>query len=224
MFDLFHLTHKHSGGDGALIDHGDLLGLADDDHTQYHNDSRGDARYAPIAQGVTNGNSHDHAGGDGAQIDHGGLAGLADDDHSQYHNDARGDARYAPIGRTYFVPLATGLTSTSWDGDARSTTAKTLIDLSAVFGVPAGVKAVYVAVSCRDSASASTNNLFVLLSPNNTAGSGQIINRISGQVNDYWQDVNAICCCDPNGDIYYQIAASGAGTMDIYLTILGYWI
>ncbi len=35
MFDLFHLTHKHSGGDGALIDHGDLLGLTDDDHTQY---------------------------------------------------------------------------------------------------------------------------------------------------------------------------------------------
>lgn len=40
--------------------------------------------YAPIAKGVTNGDSHDHSGGDGAQIDHGGLAGLSDDDHSQY--------------------------------------------------------------------------------------------------------------------------------------------
>jgi hypothetical protein len=28
----------------------------------------GDARYAPIAKGVTNGDSHDHSGGDGAQI------------------------------------------------------------------------------------------------------------------------------------------------------------
>jgi len=38
----------------------------------------------------------------------------------------------------------TPLTSTAWDGgDAFSTTAKTLIDLSAVFGVPAGVKAGY---------------------------------------------------------------------------------
>lgn len=35
LSDLFHLTHKHSGGDGALIDHADLLGLTDDDHTQY---------------------------------------------------------------------------------------------------------------------------------------------------------------------------------------------
>lgn len=82
---------------GGVTDHGALTGLGDDDHTQYHNDARGDARYAPIAKGVTNGDSHDHAGGDGAQIDHGGLAGLTDDDHGQYHTDARGDARYAPI-------------------------------------------------------------------------------------------------------------------------------
>lgn len=47
-------------------------------------ETQSDAKYAPIAKGVTNGDSHDHAGGDGAQIDHGGLAGLADDDHTQY--------------------------------------------------------------------------------------------------------------------------------------------
>lgn len=43
-----------------------------------------DALYAPIAKGVTGGDSHDHNGGDGAQIDHGGTGGLGDDDHSQY--------------------------------------------------------------------------------------------------------------------------------------------
>lgn len=48
-----------------------------------------DGRYAPIANGVTNGNSHNHVGGDGAQIDHGGLAGRGDDDHTQYYNSAR---------------------------------------------------------------------------------------------------------------------------------------
>lgn len=41
-------SHDHSGGDGAQIDHGGLGGLGDDDHSQYHNDTRGDARY-PIA-------------------------------------------------------------------------------------------------------------------------------------------------------------------------------
>lgn len=33
------------GGGGGVTDHGALTGLSDDDHPQYHNDSRGDARY-----------------------------------------------------------------------------------------------------------------------------------------------------------------------------------
>lgn len=36
------------GGGGGVTDHGALTGLADDDHTQYHNDARGDARYNEI--------------------------------------------------------------------------------------------------------------------------------------------------------------------------------
>lgn len=34
------------------------------------------ATYAPIAKGVTNGDTHDHSGGDGAQIAYSGLSGL----------------------------------------------------------------------------------------------------------------------------------------------------
>lgn len=63
-------------GGGGVADHGALTGLADDDHSQYHTDARGDARYAPIGKGVTNGDSHDHSGGDGAQIAYSGLSGL----------------------------------------------------------------------------------------------------------------------------------------------------
>lgn len=36
-----------SGG-GGVTDHGALTGLSDDDHPQYHNDTRGDARYSAI--------------------------------------------------------------------------------------------------------------------------------------------------------------------------------
>lgn len=36
-----------SGG-GGVTDHGALTGLADDDHTQYHTDARGDARYSQL--------------------------------------------------------------------------------------------------------------------------------------------------------------------------------
>jgi hypothetical protein len=60
----------------GVTDHGALTGLADDDHTQYHTDARGDARYAPITKGVTNGDSHNHDGGDGAQIAYASLSGL----------------------------------------------------------------------------------------------------------------------------------------------------
>lgn len=36
------------GGGGGVSDHGALTGLADDDHPQYHNNARGDARYTPL--------------------------------------------------------------------------------------------------------------------------------------------------------------------------------
>lgn len=41
------------GGGGGVTDHGSLTGLSDDDHPQYHNNARGDARYAGIV--------HNHA-------------------------------------------------------------------------------------------------------------------------------------------------------------------
>lgn len=41
------------------------------------------ATYAPIANGVTNGDSHDHSGGDGAQIDHTGLSNIGTNTHAQ---------------------------------------------------------------------------------------------------------------------------------------------
>lgn len=43
-----------SGGGGGASDHGALTGLADDDHTQYHNDARGDARYSPLGHSHSN--------------------------------------------------------------------------------------------------------------------------------------------------------------------------
>jgi hypothetical protein len=39
------LTENGVPKGGGVTDHGALTGLGDDDHTQYHNDTRGDARY-----------------------------------------------------------------------------------------------------------------------------------------------------------------------------------
>lgn len=115
------------------------------------------------------------------------------------------------------------LTSTAWNGGARSTTAKTLINLSTVFGVPAGVKAVLVQTSIRDSGSAA-GDPWLMYSPNDVASSG--INWDCGGVtNDTWKRSTSFeVPCDENGDIYYQINATGASTMDVYLTIWGYYL
>jgi hypothetical protein len=43
-------------------------------------------------------------------------------------------------------------------------------------------------------------------------------------VNDRWTRQQVIVPCDANGDITYQLAASGAGTMDVFVEIAGYWI
>lgn len=115
--------------------------------------------------------------------------------------------------------LTTPLASTSFDGDSFSTTAKTLIDLSAVYGVPSNIKAVLVYVAVRDSDSAATDTKLTL-SPNNTAGEGFIFSPMP--VNDRRYRGAALIPCNADGDIYYQIDASGSGTFDVWLTIWGY--
>lgn len=94
------------GGPGAT-DHGALTGLADDDHSQYHNDSRGDARYSLTG--------HDHTGTyepAGSVATHAGLA----DPHPGYLTPAEGNAAYATAGHNHtgvYQPVATVLTNTT---------------------------------------------------------------------------------------------------------------
>ena len=110
-----------------LIDHGVLVGLADDDHPQYLNTVRGDIRY--YTKALADATFLTPVSGDALFLtpaegdaryalissvitDHGLLTGLADDDHTQYHNNARGDARYPPLARTI-----TGTNSVTGGGD-----------------------------------------------------------------------------------------------------------
>lgn len=122
-----------------------------------------------------------------------------------------------------FVPLASPLTSTSWDGDSFSATAKTLIDLSSVFGVPGGIRAVLFEVSIRDSGSSGAGDYYLVLGPSNAAATGLWID-VNGLGNDELERGSLVVPCDANGDVYYEINASGAGTMDVWLRVWGYWI
>jgi hypothetical protein len=121
-----------------------------------------------------------------------------------------------------FVPLTTPLTSTSWDGDSFSdVSTSTLIDTSAVFGVPAGVKAILFWIQAKDSASWGTGGLYFALGPTSTYW-------YAGGVDTYGGDVNSsvlqVIPTNANGDVYYRINASGTNTMDISIRVWGYWI
>lgn len=120
-----------------------------------------------------------------------------------------------------FVPLTTPLTSTSWDGDAYSDVAATTLDLSTVFSAPAGIKAVALKISARDSGSAGTR-CYVAAGP--ASGYYAIECEVTGLANDTIRTFSGVVPCDANGDIVYAIEASGASTIDVWMTIWGYWI
>jgi hypothetical protein len=128
-------------------------------------------------------------------------------------------------GHLYGLPvfLTTPLTSASWNGDSFSTTAKTKIDLSAVFGAPAGIKAIIANASIRDSGSAASTTAALVLAPDNGTYTG-VYTYCAGLPNDVWTNHNMIVTCDSGGDIYYKITASGTSTMEIFLEITGYWL
>lgn len=66
----------------VLTDHGGLAGLTDDDHPQYHNDARGDARYDPL-------------GASGAAV---AAHEAASDPHPVYLTAAEGASTFDPLG------------------------------------------------------------------------------------------------------------------------------
>ena len=84
------------------------------------------------------------------------------------------------------------------------------------------MRAVFVNVTIQDSGAAGTD-CYLILSGNDTAGSGQRFD--CAKVNDPWARYPSVLVpCDANGDIYYQIEASGAGTFDAYISIWSYYL
>ena len=104
-------------------------------------------------------------------------------------------------------------TSASWDGDAKTAADSGLIDLSAVFSVPAGVRAVYATLSLRD----GTVNVAGRIGPD-AADDNAIASRT--QTADQYDANSGLVPCDANGDIYF----TATGDLDnVYLEIWGWW-
>lgn len=83
------LPNTTLAGGGGVSDHGALTGLADDDHPQYFNQARGDARYAATTH--HHNASYEPIGAASAAISAHNAAG---DPHPQYLTQAEGDGRY----------------------------------------------------------------------------------------------------------------------------------
>jgi hypothetical protein len=123
-------------------------------------------------------------------------------------------------GTWVILPQVSRLTSTAWDGDARSTTGATLIDMSAVFGTPANIDAVLLSVDARDSGGA-TADCWVRFSDGTPLSSGSPIATVP-PANDRWGRYLLTIPTDSNGDIYFDCGASGTATLDVVVQVHGY--
>lgn len=132
---------------------------------------------------------------------------------------ALAEALESVMPRWVILPMASALTSTAWNGNARSTTAKTIIDMSTVFGAPAHINALLVRVDLKDSGAGATD-CYLILSENGNPGSGQRF--MCFPANDRTAYYTAVVQTDENGDIYYQTVASGSGTLDVGIVVYGY--
>lgn len=122
----------------------------------------------------------------------------------------------SPIMSNYGRPvfLSTPLTSTAWDGDNKGTGDRATVDLSAVFGVPAGVKAVIMSVQTTGDVA----NDYIRFGPNSTYS---YVLTCRTTVASQIAHAFGIVPCDANGDVYCYTSGD---VESVYVWIWGYWL
>jgi len=100
------------GSDYATLDYVDaeFLTKSDTGHDHddtYYTETEVDTNFAPIGEGVTNGDSHDHTGGAGAQVDHTGLANKGTYTHANLDDHIDNHPLAAAAGWKYGSQVAT---------------------------------------------------------------------------------------------------------------------
>ena len=111
------------------------------------------------------------------------------------------------------VPLTTALTSTSWDGDAKTAASSGTIDLSAVFGAPAGIKGALVRLAMRS----ATLDVTAAVGPSSTVL--PLIAR-ANVANKYYESYGMVPC-DASGDLYFYCSGNAD---NVFVEIYGYLI
>lgn len=182
------------GGGGGVTDHGALTGLSDNDHPQYR-----------LVYDT---------------IDHGSLGGLSDNDHPQYlpttgkaaDSDKLDGLDSTAFGRPVF--LTTPKTGSAWSNATKTTADRVIVDLSAAFGVPPGIKAVLMSIQTQ----ASAVDAYLRFGPTATYNYALVCR--TGVANKI-EHAYGVVPCDENGDVYCHPSTTIAG---VYVYIWGYWL
>ena len=125
-------------------------------------------------------------------------------------------------GIVNFTPLRVPLTHTSFDGESFSDTGATKIENSSWSDtIPADAVALLIQIRANDSAEAVTADLHFSVGPSATYYYALVARPIGGT--DVYTQTTGPCPCT-NGDIWYAVNASGAGTLDCVLRVWGWWI
>jgi hypothetical protein len=119
-----------------------------------------------------------------------------------------------------YVPVTPDIRGTSWWATAKST-GGTWITVSTTFpGIPSNVRAINVRILCRDSATHPQTGLYFIIGPDSTTndnvGARAYGNNMIGE--------NTGICNVTNNTIYAYRIASGSGTLDCWLAVIGYFI
>ena len=123
------------------------------------------------------------------------------------------------------VFMTTPYTNTTFDGDSFSDVASNtkIENTSWSTTIPSDAKALLITAMARDSDSAGTNGLYVFLYGAAAAATPSMRLYLNGIPNNQNAAETAVVPCT-DGDIWYRVNASGAGTLDIWLVCFGYWI
>jgi hypothetical protein len=108
-------TSGSGGSGGGVTDHGQLTGLSDDDHNQYHNDARGDARY--YTQAVL----------DAGQLD------------GRYYTETEVDSKFSGLGSAAALDAGTAVDDLLQLENVGGTPGLPAVDASQLTGLPSGV-------------------------------------------------------------------------------------
>ena len=116
------------------------------------------------------------------------------------------------------------LTNTDFDGDSFSDVGSLtkIENTSWSTTIPTDAKALIITGAARDSGSAAAPALYFRIYSTSTATNPALTIWPTGVLNDARVGADGIVPCT-DGDIWYDVNASGASTMDVWLYVVGYW-